>query len=173
MKSLRKRSLTILIAVLLVCAATTGVALAYFSDYEAAIGAAMLELSGQTEIDEGDSDVQKDIVIKNTGNTDVMIRMAIYGPDKMTVSDPLPEGWIDGGDGWYYYEYILEPGQDTGERVIAKMSELSDKEIAQLGEHFDITVVHESAIVTYGDGNKVNIPEKWAIESVKPAKSGQ
>ena len=75
---------------------------------------------------------KKDVQIKNTGDTDAYIRVAVVvnwmnedgtkvwatkpvaGEDKdYTISYNLSNGWIDGGDGYYYYTQPVDPGDMT------------------------------------------------------------
>ena len=72
------------------------------------------------------------VQIKNTGDTDAYIRAAVVvnwmsedgtkvwatkpvaGEDKdYTISYNLSNGWIDGGDGYYYYTQPVDPGDMT------------------------------------------------------------
>ena len=105
MKKINK-TILILFALVLSLSVTVGATVAYFSDYEQASGGATLQLGGKTELSEGDDSNFKDIVIENTGETDMIVRVGIYGPDEMT--NPVMKGdWIhskieDGGDGMYY-----------------------------------------------------------------------
>lgn len=69
--------------------------------------------------------VKSDITAENTGNTTVFLRLRLSacwvdGTGKVTgtPSVPLPQitlrqNWLDGGDGLYYYELPVEPGQST------------------------------------------------------------
>ena len=100
------------------------------------------------------------ISIENVGETDVVVRVAIYGDyidwDKSTIG----EGWTRAdGDEWYYYNKILKPDETTS-TITAKV----DKTAAEKAGHdFDIVVVHESERVSY-DGtadNKVRKPDGW------------
>jgi hypothetical protein len=71
-----------------------------------------------------------DVQIKNTGNTDAYIRVAVVvnwmsadgtkvwaqkpEAEDYEISDNLSgNGWIDGGDGYYYYTDPVEPGEMT------------------------------------------------------------
>lgn len=75
---------------------------------------------------------KKDVQIKNTGDTDAYIRVAVVvnwmsadgtkvwatkpvaGEDKdYTISYNLSNGWIDDGDGYYYYTQPVDPGDMT------------------------------------------------------------
>ena len=158
---MRKKSkkLIVICAVLIALVASTTAAYAYFTDYEQALGGAQIKLEGQTEIHEEADDAQKTLSIKNTGETDVIVRVAAFGDfidwDNSTWADG---DWMKEGD-WFYYKKILKPDASTSEIVIK-----IDTEAAKKAEHdFDIVVVHESQRVSY-DGtaeNKVVKPDKW------------
>ena len=153
---------------MLIIAASVGVTVAYFSDYEAAMGEATLHLAGRTTIDEGDDLQKKEIVINNTGETDVVVRVAIFGPDQKTVTLPKNGKWEAHGD-FYYYKEVLgttEPNNTTGEAILAELTfKGTEEEIAAqkalLGDSVDITVVHESAPVVYNSEGKVQKPDGW------------
>ena len=159
MKKPKGRSLAVLMAILLVISVSIGMTVAYFSDYEPAAGEAVIDLGEETTIDEGNSDARKEIVIKNTGTTNAVVRIAVYGPDQMKPIT-LPADWEKHGD-FFYYKKVLAPGEDTGEAVIAELKELSKEDKAMLGDTFSITVIQESAIPTYDDNDNVVKPAGW------------
>ena len=77
---MRNETLKILIAaILLVALAMPMGAFAYFTDYEDAHGGAVLKLEGETQIEETPDDAGKTISIKNTGETDVIVRILCPG----------------------------------------------------------------------------------------------
>lgn len=155
----KSNKLIVVCAVLIALIASTTAAYAYFTDYESALGGAQIKLEGQTHLNEEPSNTQKVLSIENTGETDVIIRVAAFGDfidwESSTWKD---SDWKKIGD-WFYYKKILSPGETTSEIVIK-----IDTAAAEKAEHdFDIVVVHESSRVTY-DGttaNKVVKPDKW------------
>ncbi len=154
----------IIAAVLLVALAAPAAVLAYFTDYEEAQGGAVLKLEGETTIHEDADSEKKVIAIKNVGETDVIVRVAVYGN---YVKHPLTyeesSDWIEDGD-WIYYKRILAPGETT-----SSITAFVDTEAAVAAGHdFDIVVVHESHRVSY-DGteeNKVVLPEGWSYPEI-------
>ena len=162
---MRNRKVKLLIAsILLVALAAPAAVLAYFTDYEEAHGGAVLKLEGETTINETPKDAKKTISIKNTGKTDVVVRVAIYG-DYLGDIDCSADDWTKDGD-WYYYEGVLAPNESTSD-IVANI----DVEAAKAAGHdFDIVVVHESERVSYtgtlkDDGtieNKVVRPDGWS-----------
>lgn len=163
MKTLKGKSLIALLAAILLIVSTVGLTVAYFSDTDKAEGEGAINLSGETVIDEGSSETEKDVVITNNGNADVLVRVRFFGPEGMVVT--APEGWQE-ADGWYYYtKVVAAPDGSTGKAINAKIAfegtkEEVEKKMAELGDDFDITVVHEAAIVTY-DGDKIATPSGW------------
>ena len=160
MKKINKKTL-MLFALVLSLSVTVGATLAYFSDYEQASGGATLNLGGKTELTEGSNENEKDIVIKNTGKTNMIVRVGIYGPDEMAA--PVMKGdWIhskieDGGDGMYYYGKVLKPGEDTGAgNLVAKMTFTWEGE--EPDYYFEVTVVHEGAQAIYDENNHLIAP---------------
>ena len=168
MKAVSKRTLIALLAVMLLIISSVGATVAYFSDTDKAEGAAVLNLKGESRIDEGDKDF-KEITVTNTGKPDLIVRVRLFGVDTAKMDVSVPEGWAEGSDGWYYYKNILASGQDTGSPITVKMKgSLSEKEIAELGDSFEVTVVHEATPLVY-DGGTVVVPDGWTLPSGVPA----
>ena len=158
MKLTRKKKLIAAAAVVLALIASTGLTVAYFSDYEAAMGEVILHMSGETQITEEVTDTSKEIAIVNTGkegDANVVVRVSIYGPDGMDV-DYDKNDWEKRGD-YYYYKGILKPTQQTS-KITASVADIPVT--ADLSQ-FDIIVTHESAIAAYNENNKVKTPDGW------------
>jgi len=86
--------------------------------------------------------IKTDVKIKNTGDTDAYIRVAIlvnWATDDGTrvwaqkpqrnidyTMEPteLANGWFDGNDGFYYYQNAIAPGELTG--ILVKEAKLKD-----------------------------------------------
>ena len=163
MRSINKKSLIALQAAALLLVSSVSIAAAYFSDTDEAAGSAQLNLSKETHIDEGPSDTEKQIDITNTGTAAIVVRVTFFGPDKMEV---IPsDNWDEGTDGWYYFKYVLQPGDNTGDpRIIARLGDLTDKEMAEFGNSLQVTIVQEAEFATY-TGNAVDIPTSWGVKS--------
>ena len=162
MKKLRNKKFALICAVVLTLMVSSGVTLAYFSDYEIALGEAKIKLAYQTEIHEDVSKTEKTITIKNTSDEetggDVVVRVAIYGPDKMDV--PACKGWTEKkADGYYYYKSILKPGEESSP-ITANIEDIP--KTIDLSE-MEIIVVHESAPVVYDSQGKVQKPDGWGF----------
>lgn len=163
MRSINKKSLIALLAAALLIVSTVGIAAAYFSDTHQATGTAELSISKETKIDEGTSDTEKQIDITNTGTAAIVVRAAIFGPDKLEVTPG--SNWVEGTDGWYYFKYVLQPGENTGSpKLVAKLKDLTKKEMAELGNSLQVTIVQEAEFATY-TGNAVDIPADWGVKS--------
>ena len=169
----RNKRLTLIAALLLCLTVTVGITAAYFTDYESGKGGASVDLSGQTRLKEDMDGNNKIISIVNTGETDMIVRVMIYGDEKRMTVTP-GEGWIKGDDGAYYYNRILKAGKDgaEGESTSEIVAEIAAKE-GEDPEDFDILVVHESSRVVYdGQGDpddkaqKLAAPEGWDKKAV-------
>ena len=162
MNVLKRNTVIVLIAVLLVLGASVGLTAAYFSDYEDQLGVAKLNLSGETVIEEDVTDTEKTIKIKNTGtpgeSASVVVRIQIFGPDGMTIPEgSIGAGWVKGGD-YYYYNKVLAPGEETTS-ITASVKDLPvDVDLSE----FDIIVVQESATAVYDENNVVKCPSGWS-----------
>lgn len=153
-----KKTYIAILAVVLTLLASTGVTLAYFSDYETAMGEVTLHLNGETQITEEVTDTQKVIRVVNTGqagDASVVVRVAVYGPDQMKVTAE-DSHWQE-KDGYYYYDRILAPGETTSALTADVTGIPTTADMAA----FDIVVTHESAIAAYDENNQVKTPEGW------------
>ena len=103
-KIMNKKSILLAVSMALVLSLSVGVAFAYFSDYTEAKGGAVLSLGGKTEIKEDVNENQKTVTIKNTGETNIVVRVMIVGPTQMTIEPS--DGWEQNGD-YYYYNKIV------------------------------------------------------------------
>ena len=152
MKSMNRKSFIALLAAALLLISTVGVAVAYFSALDQAAGDAQLALTGKTEIHEGDSKTEKDVTIRNVGETEVVVRVKAFGPSQMVLTIDESK-WVLGDDDYYYYKGILKPGENgqPGDETAAKTFNaklvVTDKEKAELGDQFTITVVQECSVV--------------------------
>ena len=174
MKKINK-TILMLFALVLSLSLTVGATVAYFSDHEQASGGATLNLGGKTELTEGKDTNKKDIVITNTGKTDMIVRVGIYGPDGMVHLD-MKDPWIEGNDGMYYYGKVLKgsddpdahPGENTGAgNLVASMSYHWEGEAPDY--YFEVTVVHEGSQAIY-EGKTLKVPKDWDSAAVAKIK---
>lgn len=160
-------------AIFLCMVVSVGTAVAYFTDYENGRGGAEVNLSGQTRLIENMQDNNKVISVQNTGETDMIVRVLIFGDEsRMTVKPG--SGWIKGEDGAFYYNKILKAGKDgaAGESTSEIIAEVTVKE-GEEPTDFDIMVVNEGSRVVYdgqGDptsGNQnLKAPDGWDADAV-------
>ena len=148
----------IVFALVLILSVTIEGTLAYFSDHEQASGGATLNLGGKTELYEGEREDAKEVVISNTGKTNMIVRVGIFGPDEMQAPSYNRNLWEKIGD-YYYYKKILAPGEDTSDAVIT--AEMKFKwEGEEPDYEFEVTVVHEGSQALYDDDALV-VPDGW------------
>lgn len=160
-KHIKSKSILTALILTLCLSISFGVTLAYFSDYEEASGGAVMNLKGETEIEEHMDGTTKHIVVKNTGDrTNMITRVLIFDNQYMTVSFNKSDWYEVVKDGYkiYYCRKVLKPGDESGELTASLKTEWSGSEKPDYD--FDVTVVHESAIATY-DGDKVVVPTDW------------
>lgn len=162
MKAVKRNKILLVVALTLVLSLTVGLTLAYFSDYTEAKGGKTVTLGGRTEIHEVPHENFKDITIENTGETDVMVRVAVYGPGEIKYPEEV-EGWTDGGDGYWYYDYVLPPdaGKDTTTTLTASWTVPKD----QAGD-YNVVITQESEMVVYNSTGSIMTPETdpaWKI----------
>ncbi len=154
---------TMILVLLAVLVLSTGVAYAYFTDYEQARGGAVINLNGQTKIEEDADEARKIITISNTGDTDVIVRVAVYG-DFISNVEYSTTDWTKDGD-FYYYNKILPAGQTTTSSITANI----DTEKAKAAGHdYEIIVVHESSRVLFDgtEANNVVKPNGWTYPDI-------
>lgn len=162
MKKINKKTIILALSLILCFSASVGVVTAYFTDYEAAKGGAVLNLSGQTQLEETMSGNNKDIVIRNTDETDMIVRVKVIGDEtKLRVSG---SGWIQGANGWWYWSKILKGSKVESER--GETSVLNANVTVAAGEAAsEVIVVHEASRTAY-DGDKLAVPDGWDAEAV-------
>ena len=156
MKTVKKRTILLVIAMMLVLSMTVGLTLAYFSDHTEAKGGAMLALGAKDELHEDVDENSKSVWIENTGETNIVVRVAIYGPTQMKVN-ANKNLWEENG-GYYYYKKILKPGELTEKGSL--VADTKFPEGTDLGPEFEIVVVQECAQAIY-DGSTLLPPAGW------------
>ena len=167
-KQMTRKTMLAVLGIVLCLSASVGGAMAYFTDYEDGRGSAVLNLGGETEIEEGSDGFDKHLVIQNTGETNMIVRAAIFGNEGekyMTVT--AGDGWIQSVDGFYYYNKVLEPTDTTTAiDAVLKAEWKGDSEHPAIKpdlKDMEITVVHESAqaIIDMDTQNLMVPSEQW------------
>lgn len=133
-------------ALVLLAAAMVGPAYAYFTTYVAAEGGFQLKFGTTTTITETFDNWTKHVTINNVGDNPCFVRVAVFGPEGYSL-EVVGEGWSDGGDGYWYYDAVLEAGAST---PVLDVKISAPVEID--GTTFSVVVVHESTIVSNADG---------------------
>lgn len=160
-KMFKNKLIPMVIALVLCLSASVGFTLAYFSDYEEAAGGATLHLGGRTELYEGEEADAKQIVIKNTGKTNMIVRVAIFGDEYMQSLDfngHVDDWYKPENEEFYYYKHILKPDDSTPKITAAVKTSWEGAEEPPFD--FEVTVLHEGAQAIY-DGDKLTVPQGW------------
>ncbi len=107
----------------------------------------------------------KTITIENTGNKECYVRVSIIKPDNVTVTGS-GEGWIDGKDGYWYYQSLFEPGASTGALNITLSLPMSTEEnpIEEGWVVNIITAAEATLVLDDGNGNIGPSYKGWQIE---------
>lgn len=134
------------VALSLLAGTMVGPAYAYFTTYVAAEGGFQLKFGTTTTITETFENWTKHVVITNEGENPCFVRVAIFGPEGYPL-EIVGEGWSDGGDGYWYYNGVLEAGAQTSVLDV-KITVAEDNADAD----FSVVVVHESTVVSNADG---------------------
>ena len=156
MKTVRKNKILLTVAIALVLTLTIGLTMSYFSDHTQAAGGLKVTLGGETTIHEEKFDDHKDITIENTGDTDVVVRVAVYGPGAITYSGSAD--WTVSGD-YAYYNKVLPAGQTTSSITATWV-------VTDTDDDYDVVVIHESAQAVFNEDGSVQVPvtqPAWAV----------
>lgn len=147
----RKSVLFAVAAAILIIAANLPLAWGYFSTYTEASGRMRLQPRKiETEIKEPDvSDWTKHVVITNSQDgSPVYIRAKAFAGSEYELIYDGGDSWTRGEDGYYYYNGILAPGEETPE-LLVKIS--NPPEDPENGQQFNVVVIYESTPVRYDE----------------------
>lgn len=170
MTRLAKRITVIGLAAVLVLAALAAPAYAYFTDMLKVSGQQSVVLGYDSKVHEELENGNKTITIENTGETDIMVRVWIFGAvdhDGATVS-VAGEGWKceqSGEQQLWTYQGVLTPNKDDGSTGHLT-SELKVTVNAKASENkspsnFEITVVGQTSPAAYDDASKSYYGYNW------------
>ena len=138
------------LAVILAMGVMVAPALAYFTAHTEAAGGIALDLGHQTTIDEDFYDWGKLVTVTNEGPESCYVRVQAFSSGRLEVS---PSGaWTDGGDGWWYYNDVVDAGESTTVLDVA-IKDKSEKELVN-GQIVDVAIVYESMKVVYDENGK-------------------
>ena len=123
---------------------------------------------------------KKDVQIKNTGDTDAYIRVAVVvnwmnedgtkvwatkpvaGEDKdYMISYNLSNGWIDGGDSYYYYTQPVDPGDMTDSLITSATQNVTGPKGTDGTQYYLSIEIVASAIQADGMG-ATSAQDAWA-----------
>ena len=154
MKKINKKILLV-ISVMLVLTLSVGLTLAYFSDYTPAKGGKTIALNGKTEIhEEQPRDDMKVVTIENTGDTPVMVRVAVYAPADSATGGGTD--WEKGDDGYYYYMKVIPA--HAGDDSFSSALTVTWTVPKDLGDDYSVVVAQESEMVVYGENGNIVDP---------------
>lgn len=147
---MKKRSLVLAaIALILVLSAGIGLTSAYFTAYTRGRGYQTVTLGESVEIYERVSNWTKHVMLhSDEDSVPVFIRARAFWGETYDISYTPGEGWVDGGDGWWYYQPVLNGGEDTTELDIL-IGNVPDN--VTEGTSFNVIVVSESTAVLYDE----------------------
>ena len=143
--------------------ASVGLASSYFTTYaEASGGTSVVMKPTSTTPDESFSDWVKHVVITNNADTaPVYIRVKAFTGDAYQLN--YSGNWTPTADGYYVYNSIVEPGQDT-ETLDITIGNVPDD--AAVGTEFNVSVIYEATPVQYDDNGNVVEPVNadWSVK---------
>ena len=120
---------------------------AYFTTHASAKGGYELQAGTETEIEEEITELTKHIRIVNTGEGDCLVRVKVLAGNLTPVTYLDNSGkWSLGGDGYWYYQDVLPPGETTGE--LAATIEVPEG-MEGMMDSFDVVVIQECVPVFY------------------------
>lgn len=141
-KDLIKRLGTVGIAVGLCAAVSVGTTFAYYTDATHAQGSVPYSVAQpSTEIDETPEGTNKNIVVENTSDAAVLVRVKLlYAQSNaaVTIGEGTGDGWYV-QDGWYYYTTPLWNKGDRTTSLIANVDPVDSNSI----KAFNVTVVQQ------------------------------
>lgn len=164
---MKKAALPVLAAAL-VLGAAAGPSASYFTTYVTAQGGETVYLYDVRVTPHETVDANtKTITVENTGAVECYARVRVAASVDVPVAY-AGEGWTDGGDGYWYYGAILQPGETSGElkAQITLPTSGPEKPIPD-GTVVNVVVLSECAKVFYEDSGmpKPNGPdyEGWDL----------
>ena len=169
MKKMQK--LLLGLALVMLITASVRPAMSYFTTYVTAKGGYAVHISENSQIDELVDDLTKGISVTNTdARATEYVRARAITSSRFPVTYTANEGWVDGGDKFYYYTEPLAPGESTPLNLEDKKGlivtiDLPKNTKASEVANFNVVFVYESVPVLYGaDGKPLpyNDPATWS-----------
>ena len=151
-----KRYLALFVCALTaVTAANVNKASAYFTDHtEAKGGYHVVAKDVKTIPEEQVSELQKTITVKNTGEVDCWARAKVISGSLFDIAYGPGADWREGGDGYWYYDKILNPESDTevtqySTPITASISIKDEVDPDEFMSEFNVVVITECTPVLY------------------------
>ena len=166
---MKKPIIRILLSVLLVAVVAVGGTLAYLMASDSPLLNTFALAEVETEIKEPQTGTAetKYAGVENTGKSPVYVRarVVISGGDADVLQDKITitkygDGWVDGNDGFYYYNEILEPGKTTATNLFTGVT--VSKDVPKEAE-FSVDVYQESVLAPSGTG------VTWTLDAAQAA----
>jgi len=190
-KLIKKKNILIITLVFAVCIMAS-VTYSFYTDNESIQNNMLLGYS-EAKIYEEFEDNEKDVWVENIGTTPLLVRInakmictngdiALDASKIAEATYPNPTEWIDGGDGWYYYNKILPsniPPQDPPQNRTSQFIHIEtnvenvpeDEEHMYEGAQLDVPVNLEyylPLMVTEGGKDIYTHEKAWGITSDSP-----
>lgn len=132
------------LAVALVLAPSVRSADAYFTTYTGAVGGRTLSVGAQPEIEETFSSWTKTVTVTNSEDSQpVYVRVRGFASGHSLVYQDESGSWTPGEEGFYYYNSIVNAGEETAPIQVG-IGDIPEDEGS-----FNVVVVYESTPVQY------------------------
>lgn len=132
------------LAVALALAPAVESADAYFTTYTGASGGRVLSVGSQPDIEETFSGWTKTVTVSNSEDSQpVYVRVRGFGSSHTLNYQDDSGKWSAGGDGFYYYGEIVNPGE-TADPIRIGIGDIPEGE-----NSFNVAVIYETTPVQY------------------------
>ena len=160
MKNWKKALALFVCALTAVAAANVNMASAYFTAHtEAKGGYHVAAKEVKTIPDEEVSELQKTVTVTNVGEADCWARLKVISGSLFDLTFEPGEGWTDGGDGYWYYDKILNPASDESGTQSATPFKVSisikdEVDPDEFMSEFNVVVITECTPVLYDENGQ-------------------
>lgn len=146
----RKNKILIASILVLLMVVSVPSVLAYFSTYTSAKGTKVLSMRNETEMVETVEGNVKTVQIKASNNSSpVLVRVKAFSPDFVQLVPNLGANWVDGEDGYFYYELPISSGEQTSEIKFEVKTDTPST--TKPGDEFHVVIIYESTLQYYGE----------------------
>ncbi|MCH5191511.1 MAG: hypothetical protein J1F23_05035 [Oscillospiraceae bacterium] len=153
---MKKKSIFLFVlSIALIFATSINSALAYFTTYAEASGGYTLHLGGGYVITGGGQDIKEEFsdwtkrvtITNDPDGQPVFVRARAFSGSEYSLSY-AGDDWTAGEDGYWYYDRILNGGENTTELRVRIEDIPADVDI---GDHFNVVVIYETTPVAYDE----------------------